>query len=465
MGGLTAAIEARDHGARVIVIEQSPDVNRSSTAIAGGGFSIHVEPYGEYSHEELSQAFQNTSDGQCDLNLVKIFARRLATDFAWLKDDLGLSFAPNPARKGGFLVVGRGAAIPPFLEKVAKEKGVDFQFNTSAKRLLTNENGKVVGLEATTPRGPMEFHADTVVLATGGFEANGEMVQKYLGEQVHETAFQHRVSSTSHTGEGQLMAMAIGASFAKYPFFIHCGAEDKAWESPGVRPKNQGGPTRALLNTSRWGLWINKKGMRFIDESAESDPVSTAIMRQPGGVAALIFDRKTRERFPEEAQNYEEAVPGAILQGQTLREIAEKIEAPTAQLENTVREFNGSIANEKTLTLEIPKGEHFPTAAPIENPPFYAVYPVWSSMNTIWGGLEIDAQARVLDRGGHVIPGLYAAGAIFGGIFHGSWMETPSGTQTYRSNHDSLAASLQVCLVFGRIAGENAAAYVKELSQ
>ena len=464
MGGLTAAIQAKNCGARVVLVEKSPDVNRSSTAIAGGGFSIHVEPYGEYSQEELIQAFLHTSDGHCDPNLVRTFVTRLAADFTWLKDDLVLSFAPNPARNGGFFVVGRGSEIPPFLEKVAREKRVDFQFNAAAKRLLTNESGQVIGLEATTPNGPKEFHADAVVLATGGFEANGDMVQTYLGEQVHETTFQHRVSSTSHTGEGQLMATEIGASFAKRPFFIHCGAEDKAWETPGVRPKNQGGPTRALLNTSRWGLWINKEGKRFIDESVESDPVSTAIMRQPEGVAALLFDRKTRERFPEEAMKYEDAVPGAILQGQTLGEIAEKIELPTSRLESTVREFNLSVTNNKALTLEIPKGEHLPTAAPIENPPFYAVYPVWSSMNTIWGGLEIDAQARVLDRDENAIPGLYAAGAIFGGIFSGIWAQTLSGTWTYRSNHDCLAASLQVCLVFGRVAGERAAAYVKGLT-
>jgi succinate dehydrogenase/fumarate reductase flavoprotein subunit len=464
MGGLIAAIQAQDCGAQVILVEKSPDVNRSSTAIAGGGFSIHVKPYGEFAQTELILAFQQTSDCQCDLDLVSVFARRLAKDFAWLKDDLGLSFAPNPARKGGFLVVGRGAAIPPFLEKVAQKKGVNFQFNTTAKRLLTNEHGKVVGLEATTPNGPRQFPVDAVILATGGFEANGDMVHKYLGRQVHETAFQHRVSSTSHTGEGQLMAMEIGASFAKQSFFIHCGAEDKAWETPGVRPKNQGGPTRALLNTSRWGLWINKEGKRFIDESMESDPVSTAIMRQPGGVAALLFDSKTRERFPGEAQKYEDTVPGAILQGQTLVEIAEIIGAPAAQLEGTLREFNRSITNEMALGLEIPKGQHLPTAARIEKPPFYAVYPVWSSMNTIWGGLEIDAQARVLDGDGNAIPGLYAAGAIFGGIFSGIWAQTLSGTWTYRSNHDLLAASLQVCLVFGRVAGESATAYVRGLA-
>ncbi len=406
MGGLIAAIQAQDCGAQAFVIEKSLDVNQSSTAIAGGGFAIHVEPYGEYSQEELIQAFLKTSDGQCDFNLVRTFVTRLAADFTWLKDDLGLSLAPNPARKGGFLVVGRGAAIPPFLEKVAREKGVDFQFNTTAKRLLTNEHGRVLGMEATTPSGLKEFRADAVVLATGGFEANEEIVQKYLGEQVHNTAFLHRVSSTSHTGEGQLMAMQIGASFAKHSFFIHCSAENKAWETPGVRPKNQGDPTRALLNTSRWGLWINKEGKRFIDASGESDPVATAIMRQPGGVAALLFDQKTRERFPEEAQKYEEAVPGAIFQGHTLGEIAEIISAPAAQLEGTVREFNRSITNEKAIALEIPKGEHLPTAAPIEDSPFYAVYPVWSSMNTVWGGLEIDTHAQVLNWDGNVIPGL-----------------------------------------------------------
>lgn len=463
MGGLTAAIEARDYGARVIVIEQSPDVTHSSTAIAGGGFTIQVEPYGEYSQEELTQAFWETSNGQCKIELVRKFVSRIAGDFTWMKDELGLALAPNPARKGGFMVVGKGAAIPPLMENVAREKGVEFQFNTKARGLLTDGRGGVIGLETLTPQGPKQFHAGAVVLASGGFESNEEMVQKYLGRQVHETAFQHRVSPPSHTGEGQLMAVEVGASFGKHPFMIHCGAEDKAWVKPGVRPNNQGGPTRALLNTSRWGLWINKNGKRFVDESEESDPLSTSITRQPGGVAALIFDQRVRERFPEEVKRYEETVPGVILQGQTLGEIAEKIEVPATQLESTVREFNGSTTDGRAMTLEIPKGLHLPTAAPLEKPPFYAVYPVWASMNTIWGGLDIDTDARVLNRKGNTIPGLYAAGAIFGGIFHGSWTETPSGTQTYRSNHDSLAASLQVCLVFGRVAGESAATYVKQV--
>ena len=143
MGGLTAAIQARELGADVTLIEKSPDLTHSSTFMAGGGFSLHVQPYGELSQPELILAFQETSNFQCDLDLVSVFARRLAQDFAWLKDDLGLPFIPNPTRKGGFLVDGRGAAIPPFMEKIARSRGVEFQFNTDVKRLLTDERGGV----------------------------------------------------------------------------------------------------------------------------------------------------------------------------------------------------------------------------------------------------------------------------------------------------------------------------------
>ncbi len=464
MGGLTAAIRAREQGANVILIEKAPDLTHSATSIAGGGFTIHVEPFGELTQAGLILAFQETSNYQCDLDLVSIFARRLAADFSWLKDDLGLSFTPNPDRKGAFMVDGRGAAIPPFLEKIARSRGVNIQCNTSAKRLVTDDRGRVVGLEVSTPEGSRELSAGSVVLATGSFESNEKLVKQYLGQQVYETAFMHRVSPSGHTGDGQLMATEIGASFAKDPFMIHCGAEDKAWEKPGVKPKNQGGPTRALLKTSRWGLWVNKNGVRFVDESAESDPVSTAIIRQPRGVAALVFDQKIRDRFPEESQKYEEVVPGAILQRQTLQEIARAIEAPAETLERTVREFNDSVSKGRATTLEIPKGVYMPTAARLETPPYYAVYPVFASMNTIWGGLEIDMEARVLHQSGKHIPGLYAAGAIFGGIFNGIWTETSTGVQTYRSNHDALSASLQVCLVFGSIAGEKAAAYAGDLT-
>jgi fumarate reductase flavoprotein subunit len=305
MGGLTAAIQARDGGARVTLIEKFPDVTKSSTAFAGGAFQVHVEPYGKYTKEGLIEAFRETSNGLCDLDLVKTFVERIADDFTWLKDELGLPLTPNA------------------------------------------------------------------------------------------------------------------------------------------------------------GLWINKRGMRFVDESEESDPLSTAIMRQPEGVAALFFDQAIRDRFAEEAQKYEQAVPGVFIQGETIGEIAEKIGFPRAQVEETLRGFNSVVKDAKAIGLEIPKGNHLATAAPLEESPFYAVYPVWVSMNTIWGGLEIDSQAQVLDRDGKPIPGLYAAGAMFGGIFNGFWTETPSGTWTYRGNYHWLAASLQVCLVFGRVAGENAAKYIR----
>jgi len=464
MGGLTAALRAREKGAAVTLIEKYPDLTHSSTFIAGGGFTIRVEPYGEYTPAQLILAFQETSECRCDLDLVSVFARRIAADFAWLKDDLGVSMTPNPNRKGTFMVDGRGAAIPPHMERAAREGGVDLLLQTEAKRFLTDGAGRVTGIEALTPAGPREIHAGAVVLATGGFEANGEMVRKYLGEEVYATAFKHRVTPPGHTGDGQRMAMDVGASFARKPFLIHCGAEDKAWEKPGVRPKNQGGPTRALLRTSKWGLWVNGNGKRFVDESAESDTVSTAIMRQPGGAAALIFDEAVRQRFPEEAETYAKAVPGAILEGQSLGEIAEKIGAPPAELARTVGEYNGAVTNGRAPGLEIPKGAYMATAAPLTKAPFYAVHPVWCSMNTVWGGLEIDAEARVLGQDGTPIPGLYAAGAIFGGVFNGIWSQTLSGVPTYRSNHDLLAASLQVCLVFGRVAGEKAAAYAGDLA-
>ncbi len=360
------------------------------------------------------------------------------------------------------MVVGKGAGIPPFLEKKARERGVELHFNTKARRLLTDRYGRVVGLETISPEGPREYLAEAVVLATGGFESNGEMVRKYLGQEIHETAFMHRASSLSHAGDGQLMAMEVGSSFAKHPFLVHCRAEDRAWEGPGVRPNNLGGPIRALPHVYRCGLWINKRGMRFIDESEESDPVSTAIMRQPEGIAALFFDQGIRERFAEETKKYEEAVPGIFTEAQSIRDLAEKIGLPGAQVERTVSEFNYAVKDGRALGLEIAKGIYSPTAAALQKPPFYAVYPIWSSMNTIWGGLEIDSHARVLDRDGKSIPGLYAAGALFGGIFTGFWTQTPSGTWTYQANYHWLAASLQVCLVFGRIAGNSAAAYVRD---
>ncbi len=83
MAGLTAAVEAKDGGARVIVTEKFPDVTRSSTALAGGGFDVQVQPYGKYTKEELVDAFRKTGRGLCDINLVSAFANRLGDDYKW----------------------------------------------------------------------------------------------------------------------------------------------------------------------------------------------------------------------------------------------------------------------------------------------------------------------------------------------------------------------------------------------
>ncbi|HKZ51049.1 MAG TPA: FAD-binding protein, partial [Dehalococcoidia bacterium] len=282
-------------------------------------------------------------------------------------------------------------------------------------------------------------------------------------------AFRHRAASLSHTGDGQLMAMAMGASFGNHPFLLHCRPEDRSFTTLGTRPKSQG-PIREMPRISHWGIWVNRKGQRFIDESDESDPISTAIWRQPEGVAALVFDEGLRQRFPEEAQRYEEKVSGIFITAESVEELATKTGViPPERLRATVQAVNDAIRDGRASELEVPKGGAAgpgglgikgsvePWCQPVETPPFYAVYPVRSSLNTIWGGLAINPEAQVLDRDGDPIPGLYAAGAIFGGIFYGRWWQTSEGVWTYRGNYHHLSGSLPVCLTFGRIAGRSAA--------
>ncbi|HLB29750.1 MAG TPA: FAD-dependent oxidoreductase, partial [Dehalococcoidia bacterium] len=339
MGGLTAAIQAAAEGARAVVMEKYPDVSRCSTAFSGGAFGVHTKPFGPHTPEELVERFIETSEGTCDVPVVRAFAQRASGDLQWLLEDVKLPTMPVGSRRTPRALQG-GRTIPPHLLQVAQERGVQVLFNTKATGLLADASGRVSGVQAMTPQGPAEISAGAVVLTTGGFESNGEMVLKYLGPEVHSSAFRHRAASLSHTGDGQLMAMAMGASFGNHPFLLHCRPEDRSFTTLGTRPKSQG-PIREMPRISHWGIWVNRKGQRFIDESDESDPISTAIWRQPEGVAALVFDEGLRQRFPEEAQRYEEKVSGIFITAESVEELATKTGViPPERLRATVQAVN-----------------------------------------------------------------------------------------------------------------------------
>ena len=251
-----------------------------------------------------------------------------------------------------------------------------------------------------------------------------------------------------NTGEVLLAALDAGAA----PFGDWSSCHSVAWDAGA----DEGGGDRELTNQYTrsgypLGVMVNRDGRRFVDEGADYRNYTYArygrdILAQPGGVAFQLFDAKLRPLL--RAEEYDSArVTGA--QAGTLAELAERLGIDAAQLDATVREFNAAIRDEVPFDAAVKDGRAAAGIEPpkshwaqaLDTPPYYG-FAVTCGVTFTFGGVHIDEHARVLDASGAPIPGLYAAGELVGGLFHGNY---PGGT------------GLTAGAVFGRRAGTHAA--------
>jgi tricarballylate dehydrogenase len=313
-------------------------------------------------------------------------------------------------------------------------------FQTKGLRLLL-ERGAVRGARARKEQGEFDFRARAVILATGSFQGNQEMMIKYVGPEIAYLPL--LIGSPHNTGDGLEMAMEAGAQLVNLTV-CHIRTTDKFLSV---------GPSRHLMNIYPMGLYINQNCQRFVDEgTADSDTIANAIAYQPGAEAALIFDEKARAQYPDEFNSYPRR-DEVISVADSLEELAVKINVSAEGMKKVVHEFNTAVRDGQAPSLPIPKTSR---AYKLDRPPYYGFYPVLPGMNHPLGGLKIDTKTRVLDREGNPLPGLYAAGSIvnwaFGKVYEKAGIKTFKG-----SYHAGGSSGLATALVFGRMAGENAA--------
>jgi len=306
---------------------------------------------------------------------------------------------------------------------------------------LQDGTDRVTGVRVRRPQGTEEAQARAVILASGGFEANAEMRARYLGPgwdqvKVRGTRF--------NTGETLRMALDIGAKPVGH--WQGCHATPIDGNAPPV------GDLRLTDRTNRlsypYSIMVNSLGRRFVDEGEDLGGytyarMGRAILAQPGALAYQIFDQKTVHLLEERYAT------GSPVVGNTIREIAHKLNIPTATLVHTVEEFNAAVQRghfdpaikdaKGTRGLEPPKSNW---ALPIDTPP-YVVYSATCGITFTFGGIQIDSQGRVIDTEDNPLPGLYATGEITGNFFFHNY---PGGSGLLRG------------AVFGRIGGANAAA-------
>lgn len=311
------------------------------------------------------------------------------------------------------------AYIRPLAAKV-EAAGNPIYKNIKVVSVERDASGRVTGVKAVDRKGVERvFSGRSVVLAAGGYGANLQMVKKYNDISVTVTS-----NSPGTTGEVLEEAVAAGAGLTGMEWIqIH----------PHGNPKN-GELESAIAARPSDTPYVNRDGLRFVDETGRRDEISYGILKQTGQVAFSIYDQRTIEE-----KKIESAIAhGYAFKADTLEDLARQAGIDWKNFEKTMKAYNEASVSQNTKSLPVPK---ILIGNPVVKAPFYAV-PITTTIHHTMGGLRINEKTQVLDKNGNVIPGLYAAGEITGGI-HG-------GNRLGRN-------ALTDLLVFGHIAGQEVA--------
>lgn len=478
--GMTAAITAAAEGKSVVVLESQSMVGGNSVRATGGmnaaktvyqdenefGESAGVEKTlktaaEKYADNETITALAKTVSEQWaayqanptgyfdsvelmeldtmiggkginDPELVETLCANSADAIDWL-DEHGITLH-NVSSFGGASVkrihrpvnaegktVSVGSYMIPLLQENCEKAGVKMMLDTTATEILTDANGAAVGVKATGASGEtVTVNAKAVVLATGGFGANLDMVVKYKPELKGFMT----TNAPGIQGQGIEMAQAVGAATVDM---------DQIQIHPTVEAN-----TAALITEGLRGdgaILINEEGKRFIDEVGTRDVVSAAEIAQTGSYSWLVVDQAMVDASSV-IQGY--IKKGYTVTGATYEELGKAMGVDAAAFAETMEKWNGYVEAKND-----PDFGRTSFANPLNTAPYYAVK-VTAGVHHTMGGLKINANTEVLNEKGEVIPGLFAAGEVTGGV-HGA----------NRLGGNAVADFT----VFGRIAGAAASDY------
>lgn len=432
--GLAAAASAHEHGAEVILLEKLAATG-GSTALSGGGIAATGTRFQqEQGIEDTKESWmslwkerQSTSNPDSkypDYDRVDTFMDEAIKTTHWLVDYVKHTYARiegfgfDPVKRLHFPEK-NGADLTNNIEKFVTEEGVKILTETKGTELLTDANGDVVGVIAEGPEGKITIHAKKVILATGGFAKNEELLQR-LVPQMAGTA-ELSAASVGSTGDGILMAESLGAALYEEPWVIGLGIGSKVQEIRGIEWDS----TKIL---------VNEKGERFFNEASHYAIVTNEVADEEK--VWMIIDSK------EANSKYTDALKGLvpndeIAVGETPEELAKAMGVSEETFANTIKIFNeGAKSGNDSF------GKQKELIVPVEAGPYYAVKFYPKTMGT-FGGVKTDDSFRVLREDGSIINNLYAGGECSNKILY---------NQVYMSG-----SAVQIALTSGRIAGEHAA--------
>lgn len=467
--GMSAAIVAKQKGiGSVLVLEKMPSVG-GCTKMSAGIMGIDSPLQRRFGMRmDVDEAFEDIMkvlNWHCDAKLVRKWLKGSGENFAWL-EDLGLTYdfvATESADVSRFRnthhrigkwnpetqqweMIPHGPYITKCLKDNCEKLGAEIILRTRAKHLIKDDAGRIVGVEAEGPDGPLTVHAKAVILATGSISANQELVNRfYQGTEYQDV---HIMAQVPHnTGDGLLMAEEVGGVAGPVGTLF-------------IGPHNHfphASETVGMFMRRPHPIKVNKLGERFVNEGLPFEEFGwmqcANVDTQPGKVCYILMDQKYidtckegKEYLPPRIDNgcmldqppvmfgihaidkgkpretwrerIDEHWAYEIEQGhakicQTLEEAAEFIGCPADALKKTVEDYNGYC--HRGYDEEFLKRKEF--LFPVEQAPYYVIRGQ-SGIDTCLGGLKINNHQQVVNAQGEAIPGLYAAGVMCSGWFN-----------------------------------------------
>lgn len=455
IAGLSAGIAASEDGVSTVILEKAPIERRGgqtqyseSFRIPTGDIDLNLDFHvPDYTANDFYSDIMRLTNGHADPDLASTLTRNAAEAFEWLTERIrphNFEWQTDPLRTmyGAGRVWHEGELLVDKLVLAAEDAGVDIIYQAEARELCQSGTTTVTGVNAFVDDQLTQFEADAVVIACGGFESSAEKRTRYFGGPYEEMT----VRGVRHnTGEAIDMAMDIGAKSEGQWSGAHMTVIDAG------TPPVEGGQT--MVSGYQYGLILNHDGERFVDEGEDWRAHTYAKFGRE------VFNQTYHEAFIILDADKDEYVlhtgPTNPVTADSIAELVTRlgIENEERAVE-TFEEYNDSVDPDAELDPNVLDGNAAHDIAPPKSN--WAVeidenslvgYPITGGITFTFGGLAQTPNAEVLDTSDDPIPGLFAAGNATGGLFYNNY---PGGT------------GLTNALVFGKIAGEQAATYVDD---
>lgn len=432
--GMAAAISAKEAGANPVIFEKMP-VAGGNTMKASAGMNASetkfqekegIEDKNELFYEETLAGGKNTNNEE----LLTYFVDNSASAIDWL-DSMGIELS-NLTTTGGMSEKrthrpADGSAVGEYLVdgllRNISEREIPIYVNADVTEIL-EKDGQADGVKVLFDgQEEKTIKANAVVVTTGGFGANMDMVT----ENKPELNGYVSTNQEGSTGDGIKMIEKLGGATVDM---------DQIQIHPTVQQESAYLITEAVRGEG--SILVNKEGERFVNELETRDKVSAAIIELENQYAYLIFDAGVKERV-KAIDFYTEQ--GFVQEGETITDLAKEIDVPADNLEKTLNQWNENVAEQKDNEFDRSTGMD----NPLDTAPYYAIK-VAPGIHHTMGGVVINKETQVLKKDNEPIPGLYAAGEVTGGL-HGQ----------NRIGGNAVAD----IIIFGRQAGEQSAQYAE----